>query len=315
MKISCTLRVFLVLVYVVLTSCSLRNNIKPHVNVTSTEASSTRIVFVTETLSPTDLPIHSSSQVPVATLNSKEALNTFTSLIEKNDECKLPCWLGIVPGQTESEDVINLFSKFNAVASTKFSSQLAYIRVFFPTFEAATHDIMTNVYFGENGKVLQTLVAASTYTDKNGPLDFNNPTFQRVLQRYLVSSIFTSHGPPEMIFLDTTRITADPATRYPFVLWIVYPQQGFLIRYEGNNTEVGGDIVVCPMQSRIEIKIWDVKTFDYEEFIENDEAAGISLGPQPIQDVTEFNIGSFYETFRSVPVDTCFETPASIWPH
>ncbi len=129
--------------------------------------------------------------------------------------------------------------------------------------------------------------------------------------------IFTRYGAPEKIFLDTTLISADPATNYPYVIWMVYPQQGFLIRYQGNNVKIEDSIRICPMQSKIEIRIWDVGKSSYEEFMKDDRALGIStsLGPQPIESVTDFDIESFYETFKAGQLDTCFETPASIWPH
>ena len=70
------------------------------------------------------------------------------------------------------------------------------------------------------------------------------------------------------------------------------------------------------MQTRIELKIWDIKTSGYEEFIEGDRALGTStsLGLQSIETVTDFDIESFYETFKGGQLDSCFETPVSIWP-
>ena len=300
----------------ILMSCILQNNAtqQPVILLTPSPLGNTP-TSVSATSPLAEQPTQISTLTPFPTLSSEDALETFVNLIESDEECNLPCWLGVTPGQTEFDEVENIFSQFSAIASTKFSSQSAYIRVFLPDFETATHDIATEVSPGENGKVSHVLVRASTYHDKNGPLDFNNSEFQRLLQREFVSAIFTTHGPPERIFLDTTRLSADPATNYPFVLWIIYPQKGLLIRYAGYNAQVGENIRICPMQSRIEIKIWDSKELGYEEFMKNDEAGGISLGPQAIESVTDFDIQSFYETFKGGEIDTCFETPTSIWPH
>jgi hypothetical protein len=297
-------------------SCGLRNNATPIFVTTLTQVSPLANTPQTVTLSATEQPVQPPLLTPIPTLRPEEALETFADLIEKNDECDLPCWLGIIPGQTDSGEVVNKFSEFSAIANTNYSSEWASTRIFLPNFEAATHDIATNVAFAENGKVAQILVAASSYLDKNGPLDYNNPEFQRLLQRYFVPGIFMDYGQPENIFLDTTLIAADPAISFPYVIWVIYPQKGFLIRYQGNNIRVGNNISICPMQSRIEIRIWDVTRSVYEEFIKDDRALGIStsLGPQPIESVTDFDIGSFYEAYSSGRSDTCFETPASIWP-
>ena len=266
---------------------------------------------------PTVQPTRTLTFTPIPTLSAQDALEAFTNLIEEDNECKLPCWLGVTPGQTKFEEVENIFSQFMSIAHTDFSSQWAFIRVFFPNFEAPIHDVATEINPAENGKVTRILVSAGAYQDINGPRDYSNPEFQQLWQRYLVPGIFTTHGPPEKIFLDTTRIVADTAGPYPFVLWIVYPQEGFLIRYQGVNSKIGDAIRICPMRSSLAIKIWDTEESSYEEFIKNDGALGgpFSLGPQDIEEVTDFDVQSFYEVFKNGDIDTCFETPASIWPY
>ncbi len=300
-----------------LTDCGLQNNTTqpPITTLTASPLINTPTV-ISLTPSPTDQSTQTPTLTPIPTLSEQDALETFINLIEKDSECNLPCWLGVTPGQTKFEEVENIFSQFSAIASTDFSLQSAYIRVFFPNFETAVHDTVTEVYPASDGKVLKVLVYAGV--DPKGiyeNITFSNPEYQKMWQRYFVPGIFTSYGPPEKIFLDTTRVVADTPGPYPFALWIVYPEQGFLIRYDGVNSKIGDEIRICPMQSSIEIKIWYVERSNYEEFMKNAEAGGISLGPQPIEEVTDFSIESFYEKFRSGTVDTCFETPASIWPH
>lgn len=251
---------------------------------------------------------------PFSTLSEQESFETFASLIEKDGGCNLPCWLGIIPGQTNFDDVVNNFSQFSSISYTEFSSERAFIQVYFPNFETAIHSTATGVTHASDGEVSRIWVYAGVDPKASGNITYSNPSFQKLWQRYFVPGIFITHGPPEKIFLDTTLVTGDPATSYPFALWIVYPQQGFLIRYDGDNIKTGENIRICPMQSRIEITIWDVEKSNYEEFMKNAEAGGISLGPQPIESVTGFDIESFYETFRGGQLDTCFETPASIWP-
>jgi hypothetical protein len=108
----------------------------------------------------------------------------------------------------------------------------------------------------------------------------------------------------------------DTGGPYPFALWIVYPQQGFLIRYDGDNSTVGGNIRICPLRSSLEIRIWDVEDLGYEDLLKDDSvlAPPFGLGPQPLENVTTLTRESFYERFKSAAIDTCFETPASLWP-
>jgi hypothetical protein len=222
----------------------------------------------------------------------------------------LPCWFGVVPGQTEFNYAGNLLSQFSAIAITEFSSRWKYIKVIYPTYY-----MTTLVYPSKDGRAEHILVDTSINSDAIGRVPYADPSFRQTWQRYFLPELFTRYGVPRKIFLDTTLIAADPGSSYPFVLWVVYPQQGFLIRYEGENSNIGDNIRICPLQSRITIRSWSPEVSSYEKYMEGDMAMGTSLGPQPIESVTDFNVESFYETFRSGQFDTCFETPASTWPH
>jgi len=315
MKHTFILNTILMVVFAFLAGCGMQTTVTEQ-PVTSPVASNIPTLISTTVL-PTMSPTRTPTITPVPTLSQQIAIETFVNLIEKDTECTLPCWLGVIPGQTKFDEVNTLLSRFGAIAYSDFSSQWITFRVFFPDFETAIHDVDTSIASGGDGMVSRILIHAVAYQDKNGPRDYNNPEFQRMWQRFFVSEIFRRYGMPEEIFLDTTRITADPAGSYPFVLWIIYPQQGFLMRYQGSNIKIRDDIQICPMQSKIEIKIWNRENSNYEEFMQDDRALGVStsLGPQPIESVTDFTVESFYETFRSSQLNTCFETPASIWPH
>jgi hypothetical protein len=266
--------------------------------------------------SDTKAPSQTSIPGPFATMSGPEALEKFVSSLESDDTCNLPCWLTIRPEETQFEDVQNIFLQYSSIASLKISSDRAFLRIFLPDFEHATHDVAVEINSANSGQIEKMLISASTYQDKNGPIDFQNPDFQKLWHRYFLPGVFARNGAPEKIFLDTTSISPDTATSYPFVLWIIYPQQGFLIRYEGHNFKNSDNLEICPMQSRLEIKIWDARQSSYEEFIKDDRASGIttSLGPQPIESVTDFSTNSFYEMFKSGDITTCFGTPIAIWP-
>lgn len=300
--------------FTILAGCSLPdNNFLPAITATSEPTATT----IPETLSP---HIATSTQIPqptlAPTLTSEEAIQTFTNFVEMDGDCNLPCWLGVIPGQTDFDEATSNLSKYSGFAYSEFTSQRAFILMYFPNFENAIHDSGTGVTSGDNGKVSQILVYAVVKPDISGNVNYAHPEFQKMWRRFFIPEIFTRYGAPEKIFLDTTLIAADPATSFPFVLWVVYPQEGFLIRYQGLNAKNGDNIRICPIQSRIEIKIWDAEKSNYEEFIDGDRALGLStsLGTQPIETVTNFDIKSFYQMFKGGQLDTCFETPASLWP-
>lgn len=254
------------------------------------------------------------TQLP--TLSQANGLEVFTNLVEQNSNCRFPCFLGITPGKTKFDEAVNNLSQFSLIGTTEFSPQWASIRVFFPNFETYIHSTAIDVYPADNKGISRIWVYAGVNLNERKNITYDNPEYQKLWNRYFIPGIFTTYGQPGSIFLDTTLTAADAATSYPFVLWIVYPKNGFLIRYQGRNFETEDNISICPTQSRIEIIIWDLDRSSYEEFIEGDRALGIStsLGPQPIESVTNFDIESFFEKFKSGDINTCFDTPASIWP-
>jgi hypothetical protein len=307
----------LIFTIVIFTSCSVQNNSTSlpiaKSTFTPTITSTNNIVNPSSTISPSKTPTLTS----IPTLIPEIANETFVKLIESDEECKLPCWLRTMPGQTKFSEVQNYLSQFNDIfANIEFSRKGGYIRVFLPNFEIADHSVTSQFIPVQDGNVDEISISANITPDLNGKVNYSNQSFRKIWARYSLSDIFTHYGTPEKIFLDTTRLTGDPTTRYPFVLWIVYPQQGFLIRYEGDNSQVGNTLRICPMQTTLDIKIWDYKKSSYEEFIKNDGALSppFSLGPQPIENVTEFIVESFYETFKDAEFYTCFDTPASLWP-
>jgi len=265
---------------------------------------------------PITQPAQSSVPTSSPTTSPEDELQLFTELIRKDINCNLPCWLDITPGQTEFATLEDNFSRFRSIAATEFSSERALVRVFFPDSKIAAFDLITGVTPGEDGTISQIWVSAGIDPKGiNQEVSYSDPQYQKLMQRYFLPGIFSGHGLPELIFLDTTLIAVDDASSYPFVLWVVYAQNGFFIRYQGTNEKIEDKIRICPMKSRIEINIWDTKTSTYEDFMKNDSALGsISLGPQPIETVTDFNRESFYNLFKDGNIESCFDTPTEIWP-
>lgn len=306
MKSKTGVQIILLMIAGVLTSCGT----PAPTPVNTLEASSTSVrPSAPSTSKPA--PTHTSAPTPtkLATLSPEDAYTTLEELIQGDANCALPCWFGVIPGRTNFIDAGNILSQFSAVATTDFSSRWADISVKYPTYR-----VTTTVYPTKDGKAGHILVDTSINWDANGRVLYDDPSFRETWQRYFMPELLTRYGVPEKIFLDTTLLAADPGSSYAHVLWVVYEQPGFLIRYEGDNSKVGNNIRICPLQSKITIKLWDPETSSYEEHIEGDMAMATSLGPQPLESVTEFDIDSFYEKFKGGNFDTCFETPASIWP-
>lgn len=246
---------------------------------------------------------------PLATLPPDDAYKTITTLIQVQDQCALPCWFGITPGQSNFDDANNYFSQFSEIGHISLSSNRISLRVNFPTYY-----LTAQVYSMSSGKVAYLRVTAPTTLIRDQMWIYGDPAYVEMWHGYFLPALFTKYGMPGKVFLDTTRLQAESTTNYAFVVWVVYPDQGFLIRYQGVNVKVGNNIRICPLQSDLSIISWRTETSTYEGYIKDDMAPGISLGPQPLEAVTDFNVESFYDRFKNAHPGTCFDTPASHWP-
>lgn len=220
-----------------------------------------------------------------------------------------------MPGDSNFEDVYNHFSQFSQIGRIWLSSnRLAFSDTFALRVNFPTYALVTQVYRASGGKVAYFTVGGQISIAKDERRIYNDPVYVEMWRDYFLPDILTKYGKPSEIFLDTTRLSGDPSNVFPFVIWVIYPDQGFLIRYEGDNTKVGDNIRICPLQSGIDIISWRTETSTYERFIKGDMAMGTSLGPQPLEEMTDFDVESFYERFKDAQFETCFDTPASLWP-
>lgn len=277
------------------------------------EVSSTNIIVSPEMIgnsSPTPTPLVVSTFTLAPTFTAEDGYKTLESMIKENDRCDLPCWLNVTPGQTEYRNLENHFLQFSEIGYTEFSSKYAYLDVEFPIF-----DLTTLVYPSSQKKVAYIKVETSiTKTVEGYRSDYGNPTYVEMWETYFLPELVKKYGMPEHVFVDTTLWQPESKSNYPFVVWVVYSDLGFLLRYQGINQKVGENLAICPSQSSIRIVTWNPAISNFEQFIKDDEAMASSLGPQAIERVTDFDLESFYQLFKNGGLDSCFYTPAKYWP-
>ncbi|MFT3893686.1 MAG: hypothetical protein QM730_18815 [Anaerolineales bacterium] len=72
------------------------------------------------TLTPTPHPTLSATQTIVPTLSTDEALQQIKELYKDNGGCDLPCWWGIVPGETTWEQTKQLLGPLGIMKNDYF---------------------------------------------------------------------------------------------------------------------------------------------------------------------------------------------------
>jgi hypothetical protein len=243
---------------------------------------------------PTSLP---PTWTPFPTLLPNEAQEFVAELLQTNANCMLPCWWGIVPGETTWTKAYQFLAKLSIyIGVTKVENQEVYASAQIPVpypVDYATY--LMQDYSIENGIVKSIEI----YNFDLAPEFF----LSRVLQVY---------KKPVEIWIRTFR--EDERSR-PFLLNLFYPNQGILLEYGGGDIkDMGNYLQNCiDDRKRPYIYLWspdDEMTFDEaaKKFLYTEDVSPISL-----KEATGMDVDLFYEEFTSNG-KVCIQTPKELWP-
>lgn len=231
--------------------------------------------------------------------------------LASNDDCELPCWWGIKPGEMTTQYVQQMFLNLGkSVSHQEDDRGLQYRVSSFRRYSPYPFDYtVEHRWFDQNGIVSLLGVTGSA-------LNWSPPQhFTQDWQRYALHEALTRYGVPSKVLVHYWNF----GWRYDITL--VYEDKGFLIRYSGpiDNGESSytsnRPLNICPTQNKpTEITIWMTKPasnalgrFQYGR-------GDLSPSDQPIpslQEVTRMTTQSFYETFLNPNATTCLTVPGN----
>ena len=246
----------------------------------------------------TSTPLPTNTLPPLPTLSPDEAMAEVQRLYETNNGCLLPCWWGIVPGQTNWTSVKHLFEPF--------ASRIIYVKppiaslwdanFYWPTKEISVAHIYT-MYD-------ELLIKMEGYIEMTPLFD---PT-----------TILATYGPPSEV-----RVMRGDN------LFFFYPGQGFLLQYElvdidevpnENKEVINGVLHSCFVQPTTYLVVWSpAETFTFSERLSQTSHFRADPDPGlPLEEVTGMTIQTFYQTFQNAEPPLCLETPLEtlerLWP-
>ncbi len=284
----------LILLLLPLTACQSTLSVTPTKTI-SLEATKGD-VLVTVTRQPTVTPILLPSPIPTLSLTEKKAATEVLYLTNAN--CELPCWWGIVPGETDWQTAKHSLSTIATMITTGTQSE------FDPVFVVEV-DIPVPEYLDETGNLRHQFVVRDGIIVK---IRLDGPWGTTKIDT--VSEILHNYGSPTEIWLETWGYTFGN-NYYPFSVALFYPELGILVRYSDEDAKlVDGYVTGCPQNDSGTLWLW---VPEHElTFIE-------SLGKQqgqhykPLEEVSEMDVEIFYQTYLDPDTETCIETPAELW--
>jgi hypothetical protein len=270
----------------------------------------------TRTPIPTNLPtiVPTLTWTPLPTLSAQQANAKIKELLETNGGCELPCWWGIVPNKTAWPEALHYVSPY--IFQLEHGSPQIY-------YENGNKHTYTSFefFYDVPGVAEPARVELGVKDDTVDRMTMYPPGTE---YKYQLHQLLALLGPPKQILISAQ--SSSPISQLPpTVLVLDYGDIGVWGAYGYIPTQVGGNLVICPQSSLGKVSIYDniggrLELFDPD--LDNPGALSIQeyadmvggFTAKKLEDVTNMNIETFYNTFVGPKPSECLETPANLWP-
>lgn len=256
-------------------------------------------------------------QTPPTTMSPTQAPNIVTELYANNGGCKLPCLLGMVPGQTRVQDVYRQFSEVgyfeDQTRVVDNYQNITFVAKTVPNgFITSINDDKWGFSMRVKNNTVEGFVTGAADIEK-----FSTPS---------ISEFLSYFGQPEEIRIRIIgSMLVDENPDYEIALY--YPSKGVFIRWRGNTnsvlsqTEKHITVIACPQYlptySDMVMGLYPPffylfspdETSSFEQIIDThlSEDPGGSYRSLSATDVKEF-----YTIYRESDTQVCFPFSASL---
>lgn len=263
----------------------------------------------TQTPIPTLEPTATETPAVIATPQGTNAQEQVLWLFETNNNCQLPCWWGMIPGQTTWDAAKQFLETFVSNIQSVSGPQLVNYSPVIPLPSEAyeiNNEYASNmypIYTVRNGIVEEILTEVSIGDTPPG-----------YLAPYLLPTFLTAIGPPSEVWLFTYSSPFEE-NDLPFIVVLSYPEKGILALYSDNGVREGEDVRGCPQEDPVSIlKLWDPDmNLTFELIKSGSSSIGADRDYVALEEATGMDAVTFYETFKNPDNTLCLETPANLW--
>ncbi|MCJ7695214.1 MAG: hypothetical protein MUO40_07270 [Anaerolineaceae bacterium] len=288
------------------------------------------------TLTPTACQItgvHQTDQV-CSFHSDEQAYDYLLDLIKGSENCRFPCWAGIVPGVTSIDEALLIFQPLLTVSSQFYYDQTFSVHslVYYPVKD---HNLMVNIDYDTS--FLKSLDSPNAHsyihinTDAQHLVEYENqewaywyyydsPEYKNLFSNYSIQSFLSNYGnPQEVVTFLEDNIGEDWSPDF-FALYMLYPYQGIYLRYETEIFIEEGIVSFCPNKTFAELWLFspdnpadneailsvDKPSYWQDLFERNDYY-------KTIEDAIDIDTSTFIEELMVNP-DNCYTTRVSDWP-
>jgi len=220
------------------------------------------------------------------TLPPEESQEMILSLLSNNDGCELPCWWGILPGETSWDEAY----QFLSTIATRIVDVGNIDSEGKPDKNSNTYV----VYIKIPGKDLEV---PSGYVITDGIVNTINVSPNGTEIGYQLHQILDRYGTPEEVLFWGLSETSEG---FPwFFLILLYPDRGTLAIYEGKADITENQLRVCPQGIGPKLSLWSPTNITLSEMKQSFWDAKSRGQLKHLEEVTGMNLGSFHDLMKN----------------
>lgn len=228
----------------------------------------------------------------------EETRSAVLELLKSNKGCKLPCFLGITPGQTSWNEAHEFLKTF----SVQHSNPSGEEDFFYSNYYLPAIDIYGDYDLNLELAVLNGIVYGISVHD------FDIPSFQ-------LNNFLLANGKPDEIWVFTNNSSPSGNDNVGFLVSLYYKNQQMLANFGRGQAIIDSEwLNGCIMHSpSLRIWAWD-ESLNFPETTFNDLDV-IQYSWKTISEATQGKIDTdkFYSSFSNPDTEPCFQTPRNIW--
>jgi len=270
----------------------------------------TKTLMATQTMVPTKTPTPRwTVGVP---LSRTQRATQMMKLWNSFETCPLPCWLGIVPGETRYEEALILADNLDIAPR--------YIK---PTFQEAKlfKNGFSTVYMLEKSSMSMSSYYLSTQDEVDrmeinlgGGWYYGEDNLVNYLPSYSLESILKYYGEPDSVIIRAYVDT--PAPNLGYAIGLIYEAEGFAVYYDGM-TPKAETIQICLDDPSFPLTIIIVaQAQDFPAPLDKAIFLGAYINDYsiPLEEASGLSLAEFSDFALSDDPDACLEVPLAAFP-
>lgn len=249
----------------------------------------------TQTLTPTRTP--TITWTPLPTIQPDERLDTMLDLLYTNANCQLPCWWGIIPGETSWASARRFLQTFDphVFVGGEYDLDEGFVVIANIFVPEEIYSVRMGQYFHVNNDEIKVMEISL------GKI----PTFN-------LPTVLNDYGRPDEVWLHT--IPEEIQGDLPFSIVLYYGQLGIAITYHIQAEETEDYIQGCFNINRAgQMALWaPYLEWSFDEVVSQTNNLGLPW--RLLEDITDMDTESFYQIFREPGDDNCINVPKENLP-